>query len=751
MESRVMSWTVRGRGDTGESLPSVIQTRRLVCFLILAALLPALAGAQVLYRITPAEDSERLAVEMEFDVSAPTVELRMPSWLPGMYVLQNAWMTLQNVSAVDEMHVPMSVTHPQGDTWIVATGGHKRIRVHYERPVAKARFDSDQAASDADAVHYGSPPVYLYVVGRKEEPCTLELVVPPSWKIAVGLPSVGEIDGHPAYKASNYDMLLDNPVTAGKFLEVRYTVLRKEHIVALRGPGKNWVDPQKTSEMARFVSQIETDFFHGVPYPLYVWHFWVYEGSSLAGGTEHSSSAEMHLSTELGSPVLQGMAHEFFHLWNGKRIRSKVLGPFDYTRLPQTGALWWLEGVTDYYSMLLPFRYGAERRDAFLEVALEQIHAVRDNAARFEVSPYDASYRIPDADGKSFYKVNYYPTGWVLGMLFDIELRVRSKGQHSLDDVELALWDLCKDNRPGFDEGEIRRQLIRFGGADMGALYDQWVLKPGELPVEQELGTIGLEMIEPAKDTNGKAVIQERTDIGSEQQKLLKGWLRSHVSEHIPLPKSPMPPAPVKVDPNFYPAYTGRYELANNVMLLVTSDGHRLLAGFEDHEGWELTPISPDIFFYTERNAQIVFLRDEHREITGILWKENGRERNVPRIGPFIHSLHPDADPNPTLTERVRGVLSALSEGVRLYAETPGLAPGARKDYASSGPVHGLVGIRSLDYVASQNVDGRGIERHGGVVSRIIYYKLTTNKRSEYLMVYLTPDGLVTDFDYVDD
>lgn len=724
---------------------------RLAVVCMIAAFSCSFAFAQVLYRVNPSPAGDRVTVEMEFDAFGPAVELRMPSWLPGIYVLQNSWATLQKLSAVDEMGNPLPVTHSRGDTWVVATEGHKRIRVCYERPIAQARFDSDQAASDADAVHYGSPPVYVYVVGREDEPCTLELLVPSSWKIAVGLPSAEEMDRHPTYKASNYDVLLDNPVTMGTFVEERYTVLGKEHILALRGPGKNWVDPQKTLEMARFVSQIETDFFHSAPYPLYVWHFWVYEGASLAGGTEHSSSTEMHLSTELGPPVLQGMAHEFFHLWNGKRIRSKVLGPFDYTRLPQTGALWWLEGVTDYYSMLLPYRYGAWQRDAFLETALGQIHAVRDNPARFEVSPYDASYRIPEADGKSFYRVNYYPTGWVLGMLFDIELRVRSNSQHSLDDVELALWDLCKDNRPGFDEDEIRRQLIRFGGADMGALYDQWVLKPGELPIEQELAKVGLEIHEPAKSTNGKAAIQERADITTEQEKLLGGWLRSQVSEDIPLPNSPVPPPPAKIDPNSYPAYMGRYELANNVVLLVTGDAHHLLAGFEGQPGSELTPISSDRFFYTQRNAHINFLRDEHGEITGMLWKENGQERKVPRIGPFIHSVHPEADPEPAFTQRVHEVLLALAQGVHFDAKNPGLAPGAWKDYVSSGPVHGLVGIRSLDYIASQDIAGRGIERHGGVVSRIIYYKLTTTKRSEYLMIYLTADGLVTDFDYEDD
>jgi hypothetical protein len=72
-------------------------------------------------------------------------------------------------------------------------------------------------------------------------------------------------------------------------------------------------------------------------------------------------------------------------------------------------------------------------------------------------------------------------------------------------------------------------------------------------------------------------------------------------------------------------------------------------------------------------------------------------------------------------------------------------------DYSSSGPVRGLVNIRSLEYIDSQSVAGRNIQRHRGEVSRISYYKLVTEKKIRYLMVYLTSDGLVTDFDYVED
>ena len=274
--------------------------------------------------------------------------------------------------------------------------------------------------------------------------------------------------------------MLDNPITMGAYIEKQR--LGKDHTVALRGPASRWVDHQKTIQMTRFVTQIESDFFGGLPYQKYVWHFWVYEAPSLAGGLEHASSTEMHLSTEEGPEVLQGMAHEFFHLWNAKRIHPKTLGPFDYKQLPKTGSLWWIEGVTDYYSMLLPYRYGAWDRAFFLQRALNNIHQVRDNPARLEVSPYDASYKI-SAENGNYYKVNYYPTGWVLGMMFDIELRAATNGKHSLDDVMLDLWKQCRNGQPGFAESEIRRLLVKHGGQQMGPLYDQWVLNPGEIPM----------------------------------------------------------------------------------------------------------------------------------------------------------------------------------------------------------------------------------------------------------------------------
>src|ERR1700730_3368652 len=122
-------------------------------------LLQTFASAEIVYKVARSVVSDHLSIEMDFDVSTPTVDLQMPSWSPGVYSLQDSWKTLHDVTAVDEIGNSLSVVHTKCDTWIIPTAGHKRITVRYDRPIPRARFDSDQTASDADAVHYGSQPI----------------------------------------------------------------------------------------------------------------------------------------------------------------------------------------------------------------------------------------------------------------------------------------------------------------------------------------------------------------------------------------------------------------------------------------------------------------------------------------------------------------------------------------------------------------------------------------------------------------
>ncbi len=487
-----------------------------------AALLPAAANAEIFYRVSPSAAHDKVAVEMEFSVGKGGVDLQMPSWSPGLYAIEDYWRSMGQVMAVDRQGKSLLVTHPRGDTWHVATKRAGRVRVHYVRPVSRTRERLGMFSSDDKTVHFSGPATYLYLVGRKAEKCKVEFDMPNGWKVAVGLnPSKGT-GPHPIFDATNYDVLADNSVTMGDFLEDRYVVRGKEHFITYRGDDRDLIDRPKVLKMCRFVSEMETDFFGGAPYDRYVWHFWVAKRADGGGGVEHLSSTQMFMSTGSGPRAFRGAAHEFFHLWNVKRIRSKPLGPFDYTQMPRTGALWWLEGVTDYYALMLPHRYGWANDSAFLDDAMSNIGDVRENPARFEVSPYDSSYRVGEAtEGRSSgYKVNYYPTGWVLGMMFDIELRARSHGKRSLDDIEHALWSEFRHERPGFEEDELRKQLIHFGGLSMGELYDRWVMRPGELPVEVELAKVGLQIVE----RDGRKVIVASPKASSDELALREGW-----------------------------------------------------------------------------------------------------------------------------------------------------------------------------------------------------------------------------------
>ena len=53
-------------------------------------------------------------------------------------------------------------------------------------------------------------------------------------------------------------------------------------------------------------------------------------------------------------------------------------------------------------------------------------------------------------------------------------------------------------------------------------------------------------------------------------------------------------------------------------------------------------------------------------------------------------------------------------------------------------------------FLATHDVTGHRISRHGAEVARILYYRLTLPNRGRTVLVYLTSDRLVTDQDVVD-
>jgi CubicO group peptidase (beta-lactamase class C family) len=213
------------------------------------------------------------------------------------------------------------------------------------------------------------------------------------------------------------------------------------------------------------------------------------------------------------------------------------------------------------------------------------------------------------------------------------------------------------------------------------------------------------------------------------------------------------PVAPVKVEPVAVEAaalarYAGRYEFSNNNMwTFMVHEGH-LYTQSDGLPDEELVPVAPNRFAFDGGQAQVTFSTDAGGAVGGFTWAREGKTGEAPRIGPLVHALAPRADPDPTLTHKIEAVMLAFAKGA---TEGPDLAmtAGARRDL--KGPVRPLAGMASLAFVDIQDVAGRGLERHDGKVARVAYYRLVPDAKPRHVLVHLTADGLVTDFDLVDD
>ncbi|MET7258739.1 serine hydrolase domain-containing protein [Dyadobacter fermentans] len=209
-------------------------------------------------------------------------------------------------------------------------------------------------------------------------------------------------------------------------------------------------------------------------------------------------------------------------------------------------------------------------------------------------------------------------------------------------------------------------------------------------------------------------------------------------------------PVAVDVDPNTLKAFEGRYELFNNRMVTFKAENQRLFTledGFVDEE---FVPVAHNKFTSTDRNVSVIFNSDAAGNVIGFTLEDNDQkyQRKVPRIGPLAAAHKTNVDPDPSRTPKIMVALQAMVKGGKILEEATGLSSGAKRDFA--GGMREPETLKSLTFMHSENVAGRGIQRHESDVSEIVTYQLKSNQPDTYILVHLTADGLVTDCDLVD-
>ncbi|MEZ4451375.1 MAG: PDZ domain-containing protein [Nannocystaceae bacterium] len=470
--------------------------------------------ADFAYRVSM-QRPERHEFQVEIavsDVDQKTVDLQIPRWNPGHYNRTDAQRNIRAVVAKGKGGKALPVEKIDAITWRVHSGG-EAFRLSYR--VFRGRYDGITGAYLDDAFgFFNGAHILMYVVGQKDRACELKVDPLPGASVITGLPR-GKSSG--TYHADDYDDLIDAPVHVGKVDLLRFDVKKVPFRVALEGIGA--YDKKKLTADITKIAEAAFGVFGGPPdaVPFKDYTFIVHLLPGGHGGLEHGNSTALGVDPfAFGDPksyqkVLGLVAHEFFHLWNVKRIRPAVLGPFAYDREVHTGMLWFSEGVTSYYSWLLLARAGLTTEEETLEKLASVIKRVQEQPGRKLITVEQASWETwtkPD-DLQNGY-IDYYAKGMLIGLVLDLELRRLTAGQSSLDTVFRELWARFRESGRGVAPSELEQIVLRQGGLMGGAgtetmkkLYAEYVHGLVELDYNAHLAAAGYALTTTVDEPGG--------------------------------------------------------------------------------------------------------------------------------------------------------------------------------------------------------------------------------------------------------
>jgi predicted metalloprotease with PDZ domain len=440
--------------------------------------------------------------------------LIMPVWTPGSYLVREFERHVQDFAATDASGQPLQWEKIDKNSWRVKTNLMPEWRVTYRVYANELSVRTNELNSDH--AFWNNAALLMYLQGFLEEPSTLQILAPQPWKVATGLPV--EPGAKNTFRAENFDVLYDSPVEVSNFKTLAFEVKGVPHRIVIDGEGN--YDAEKMRADVKKIVETESAIMGGeIPYHDYT--FILHLRANAGGGLEHLNSTALgyprfgfHAARSGGSNsaspfagqserdyngFLSLVAHEFFHLWNVKRIRPDALGPFDYTKENYTKVLWVAEGITDYYADIALRRAGLVSDGDFLAGEASAIQSLQNTPGRLEQSAEESSfdtwvkfYRQDENSTNS--QISYYDKGALLGLLLDLEIRKRSNGAKSLDDVMRYLYTEFFKQKRNYGPDDFQKACELMAGSSLEKFFASYVRGREELDYNAALAVAGLRL-----------------------------------------------------------------------------------------------------------------------------------------------------------------------------------------------------------------------------------------------------------------
>ena len=407
------------------------------------------------------------------------LDVKMPVWAPGSYLVREFEKSVASFQAYDKNGKILKLQKINKNTWRVYSL-NQDVKITYK--VYAYEMSVRTSFLDASHGYITGTSVFMYVEKHQNTKHNLEIIPYKAWKkVSTGLKKE-KPEGF-NYTAPNYDILVDCPIEMGNHLTFTFKAAGLEHEVAMYGPG-NFDVARLKEDMAKIV-EASTNVFGVNPNDYYL--FIIHNLDEGRGGLEHLNSTTLQVSrwkygAQNGYFSFLGLvAHEYFHLWNVKRIRPLELGPFDYSHENYTSLLWVMEGFTSYYDELLLLRAGLYDQNQYLNKLESAINKIENQPGNY-VQPvahasYDAWIKYYRPNENSFNTtISYYTKGQVLASLIDLEIIHRTNQEKNLDDLMKQLYKkFYEKQKRGFTEKEFQLALEKLTGTSWNQFFKHHV------------------------------------------------------------------------------------------------------------------------------------------------------------------------------------------------------------------------------------------------------------------------------------
>src|SRR5213594_2585743 len=467
--------------------------RRFSLLLMPLVVATSISAQTVRYQLSPG--AAEFHVSADFPTSGrDTLFVSLPAWSPGNYEIQNYARYVHGFGAKNAAGQTLHWDRADKDTWRVATSRADHVLVDFD--YSSDTIDLSIARTAQDFAQFLGTNLFMFEEGQYARPAEVRFRLPAGWQVTTALK--GPASG--VYRAADYHELADAMTFVGRY-----------SLDSLQADGK-WIriavwpaadyTPAVAANIRKGVSKmapVQNKIMGGVPYDTYTIFFNViHEPVGFGGGLEHSASqydimpagAFADPAGTLGDFMYPLISHEFFHLWNVKRIRPAEMWPYDYHAEQYTPLLWWSEGVTDYYGDLTNLRAGLWTPEQVLDNATSNIQQVDDAPEPWSVEDGSEATWIHEVYVNS--SPLYYPKGSLLGFLLDISIRDATDNAHNLDEVMRALYTRYYRQNKGFLTADLLSEMRAAGMPEVDTFYRRYIDGRDSLPYETVFAKAGL-------------------------------------------------------------------------------------------------------------------------------------------------------------------------------------------------------------------------------------------------------------------